>query len=150
MLITHEWFSCCWVVLTQSQGLPCFSSCLLVNRLGMHKKLGGDTVRRANPKWPKEYSVPYDIMLKHKTEESCLEGCNWALVSLWQAIVFCITLTRLHPLLLCVCVLPLSPIVIKLSLFQPMSILTFALPILFPLSSWGWEVEWANEWLCGA
>lgn len=36
----------------------------------MHKKLGGDTARIADPNWPKGYSVPYDIMLNNKTGES--------------------------------------------------------------------------------
>lgn len=60
-LIIHWWFSCCWVALTQSQGL-CFSCCL-ANKLSVHKKMGGDSTRTADPYWPKECPMPYCIML---------------------------------------------------------------------------------------
>ena len=33
-------------------------------RLGVHKKLGGDTAGTADPTWPKGYSIPYGIMLR--------------------------------------------------------------------------------------
>ena len=31
-------------------------------RLEGHRELGGDTARTADPNWPKEYSIPYDVM----------------------------------------------------------------------------------------
>ncbi|KAK4828177.1 hypothetical protein QYF61_024426, partial [Mycteria americana] len=37
-----------------------------VRRLEVHKKLGGDTARTADPNWPKGYSIPYDVMLNKK------------------------------------------------------------------------------------
>jgi len=33
----------------------------------MQQKLGGDTAGTADPSRPKEYSIPYDIMLSNKT-----------------------------------------------------------------------------------
>jgi len=32
-------------------------------RLGVHKKLGGDTARTADPSWPKGCPTPFDVML---------------------------------------------------------------------------------------
>jgi len=34
-------------------------------RLGVHKKLGGDTAGTADPNWPKGFSIPYDITLSN-------------------------------------------------------------------------------------
>ncbi|KAK4828920.1 hypothetical protein QYF61_001541 [Mycteria americana] len=56
-------------------------------RLEVHKKLGGDTARTADPKWPKGYSIPYDVMLNKKTggswlgEQGHCSGTGWALIS---------------------------------------------------------------------
>lgn len=59
-------FGYCQAVLAQHQGLPCFSLCSLLppseSRLRVGKRWGGDTAETADPKWPKEYSVLYDIM----------------------------------------------------------------------------------------
>ena len=44
-------------VFTMSYGLFCFSSCLLGSWLGVHKKLGEDTAKTADPSWLKEYYV---------------------------------------------------------------------------------------------
>ena len=32
-----------------------------VRKLEGHKKLGGDTARAADPKWPTVYSIPWDV-----------------------------------------------------------------------------------------
>ena len=32
------------------------------SRLEVHKKLGRDTAGTTDPKWLKEYSIPYDVM----------------------------------------------------------------------------------------
>jgi len=32
-------------------------------RLGVHKRLAGDTLGTADPSWPKGYSIPYDLIL---------------------------------------------------------------------------------------
>ncbi|KAK4826396.1 hypothetical protein QYF61_008067 [Mycteria americana] len=34
--------------------------------LEVHKKLGGDTARTADPSWPQGYSIPYDVTLNKK------------------------------------------------------------------------------------
>ena len=47
VVITHQCFSFCRVVLTLSKDLS-FSQCLPVRRLGVHKKLGGDRTRTAS------------------------------------------------------------------------------------------------------
>lgn len=35
----------------------------------MHKKLGRDTARAADPNWPKGYYIPYDIILNTNWEQ---------------------------------------------------------------------------------
>lgn len=37
-----------------------------VRRLGRHKKLGEDTARTADPKWPKGYPIPHGTVLSNK------------------------------------------------------------------------------------
>jgi len=50
-------------MLTVSQRLFIFSYCPASEEAGgMHKKLGGDAARTADPNWP-GYSIPYDIIL---------------------------------------------------------------------------------------
>ena len=68
VLMIQGCFSYCWAVLTQHQGLFCFSPHSPASRLGVHKKLWGDTAGTADPNWPKGYSIPYDfIMLSNKS-----------------------------------------------------------------------------------
>ncbi|KAK4818522.1 hypothetical protein QYF61_014358 [Mycteria americana] len=56
----------------------------------VHKKLGGDTARTADPNYPKGCSIPYDIMLSIETVGSWLGGSNrcsgtgWASVRGWR------------------------------------------------------------------
>ena len=64
----------CWAVLTQSQGLFCLSHHPPASRLRVHKKLGGDTARTAEPNWPKGYSTPYDVMLSIYSWQKKKEG----------------------------------------------------------------------------
>ena len=33
------------------------------DRVNCPQELGGDTARTGDPNWPKEYSLPYDVML---------------------------------------------------------------------------------------
>ena len=44
-----------------------------VSRMGVHKKLGGDTAGTADPNWPKGYPLPYDVI--HSKQSS---GRGWA------------------------------------------------------------------------
>lgn len=75
LLITHQFFHCCWAVLACRQGFPFFPFFpLSMNRLGAGKKLEEDTVRTADPKWPKGYSIPYNIMLSRKKCEEVFLG----------------------------------------------------------------------------
>ena len=39
------------------------------SRLGVHKKLGGDTAGTADPKWPKGYPTSYDAAIKAAEKE---------------------------------------------------------------------------------
>lgn len=48
---------------------------LPVERLGVHRKLGGDTTRTAGLDWTKGYSILFGVMLNSKTE-----GIVWGLV----------------------------------------------------------------------
>lgn len=43
-----------------------FSHSAPASRLGMGKRLGGDTARTAVPDWSKGYSMPYNLMARHK------------------------------------------------------------------------------------
>lgn len=62
-LITQRCFHYCRVVLIQSQGLFCISH--HCNRsLGVHKKVGGSTARKADPKCPKAHPIPYTVKLE--------------------------------------------------------------------------------------
>jgi len=63
MLITHRCFSCCYAVLTQSQGLFCFLYRPGSEGDGVHERLGGGTAGTSGLEWPEGYSIPYDIML---------------------------------------------------------------------------------------
>jgi len=45
---------------------PSSASLLKARRLGVGKRLGGDTAGTADPNGPKGCSTPYDIMLSHK------------------------------------------------------------------------------------
>lgn len=74
VLITHWWFSRCWVALTPSRGLFNFHTAPTVRRLGGHKKLAGDIARTADPSWTKGYSPPRGIMLNNNTGWSQLGG----------------------------------------------------------------------------
>ena len=49
VLVIQGCFPYCWAVITQSQGLFCFSPQPTSERLGGHKELGGDTARTADP-----------------------------------------------------------------------------------------------------
>ncbi|KAK4817730.1 hypothetical protein QYF61_026530 [Mycteria americana] len=52
----------------------------------VHKKLGGDTARTADPNWPKGYSIPYGVMLNIETGGSWLGGSNCCLGTGWALI----------------------------------------------------------------
>ena len=61
VLIMQRCFRYHWAVLTQSQGLFCFSHHTPpASRLGVHKKLGGDTARTADPTDQRE--IPCHMM----------------------------------------------------------------------------------------
>lgn len=38
-----------------------------VNKLGVHKKLGGNTTRTADMHWPKKYSITYNVMVNKES-----------------------------------------------------------------------------------
>ena len=72
VLMTHLRFSHCWAVLTQPPGPFCFSHC--PTSLGLHKNLGDDTTRTADPNRPKSYSTSHGVMFSNKTVEKKEEG----------------------------------------------------------------------------
>ena len=97
VLITQGCFSYRWAVLTQSQGLFCFSPHSTNKRAGGAQGIGGDTAGTADPNWPKGYSVPYDVMLSIQSWRNvgrvghCL-GTGWAsVIWLWAIVLVCIT-----------------------------------------------------------
>lgn len=93
MLITNQCFSC-WVELAWSQGLSAPHIELLLRRLSMHKKLWGDTVKAADPTWPKDFFILNDSTIKLGRVgwgSSHCWGVGWASVGWWWAIVPCIS-----------------------------------------------------------
>lgn len=76
VLIKHWWLSCCWTVLTLSQGLFITHSAQPVCSLGMHEKLRGDITGTADLNWPKGYPIPYYVILSNKRWERKV-GRRW-------------------------------------------------------------------------
>lgn len=64
MLITQWCFSCCWAVVTYSQGHSYFSWC---PSSGVHKGQGEEKTRTVDRNQTKGYSIPFGVMLKNKT-----------------------------------------------------------------------------------
>ena len=65
MLITHQYFSCCLVMLYRARDISVFQLPALPchqREMGDHNELRGDRTRTADLNWPKGYSIPYDIM----------------------------------------------------------------------------------------
>lgn len=52
---------------SKSRTFSAFHTALPAHRLGVHKRLGGDATKTADPNWTKGYSIPYDIILNTKT-----------------------------------------------------------------------------------
>lgn len=46
---------------------PVFHTALTVSRLGVRKKVGGDTVGTGDQNWPKRCPIPYGVMLNNET-----------------------------------------------------------------------------------
>lgn len=69
VLITHQCFGYCWIVLTQYQTfLISFPSSLRpISRVGMAKELKGNTAKPNDPKWPKAYSIPVTLCSLRKS-----------------------------------------------------------------------------------
>lgn len=74
--MSHQRFSCCRMVLILSQGvfyLSCYSGS---EELTMSKK---DTVKTADPNWPKGYAVPHGVILNNKSwgkDGGCVCACS--------------------------------------------------------------------------
>lgn len=66
LVITRWWFNYCRAVLTQSQILLWPLCSPASEGLSMHKELGRDTARTADPDLPKGYSILYGIMVNIK------------------------------------------------------------------------------------
>lgn len=62
VLVTHQSFSYFWTVLAQ-----CEDICPTASRLGVGKKLRGDTVGTADPNRTKGYKILHDLVLSSKT-----------------------------------------------------------------------------------
>ena len=77
-LIIQGCFSYCWAVLTQCQGLFCFSHRPNSEWAGGAQKAGKGHIQDADPNWPQGYSTPYDVMLSTKKlgEAEGRGGCS--------------------------------------------------------------------------
>lgn len=152
-------FSYWWAVLTQSQGLSCFSHKSTSTHVGMHKNLGGDTAKTADPKWRKKCSITYGVIHSNKLEGR-LGAAAWRLMLVAVIHGWC----------------PVIYICIPWGLFLPLSYFTFhndiviiniintsmifqllnvyLNPHIFPLLLFqfsclhlpGWGSEWAALW----
>lgn len=117
------------------------------------RELGGDTVRIADPNWPKVIQYHMKVFSNEKThrEKGCLEVClsnlllqmeehltstnllqDRALFS-WKWLNICLMMGR-SELISCFALLGIAvfALPIKLSLLQPTRFLTFLLPVVFP------------------
>lgn len=120
---------------------------LLVNpsNLGVHRELGGDTARTADPNWPKGCPIACGAMWDNNTGgvggrgHSCW-ATRWASVGLWSPVALCITCFVCS----CYCFFfffPLSLFLFKLSWSQPFFV-TFSPH--FPLSR-GRARDWCGK-----
>ena len=95
------------------------------SRLGVHKTLGGDTARTADPKGPKAYPILYDVCsaIKLRAVVAARLARHWSAggEQLWvfASLVFFVVFGFVF--------------LIKLSLSQPMSFCIFTLLILSPI-----------------
>ena len=82
LLFLSRCFSHCWTLLTEHQSL-CFSWSSR-SRLGMHKKMGGDTARTSDSRWPQRYLIPHDVMLGLRAGErqsgECIQNYGFAIM----------------------------------------------------------------------
>lgn len=65
-LIRHQCLSCCWALLTLSQGLFSFSDCPA--REGLRGNRKSTKTWHGAKNWPRGYPVPNDIMNKETVE----------------------------------------------------------------------------------
>ena len=123
-------------------------------RPGVHRGLGGDTARTADPSWPKGHPMPYDAVLSNNSWGEEEEGGTFRVTSsafpshhyVWWSSAFLETAEHLPAdgrwwmnsslCSACTCSFALP---IKLSLSQPRSFLTFTLPVLSPIPPRGRE-----------
>lgn len=82
---TRQCFSCCWIALTPCQGLLFSHSTALASRLGVGKRLWGDTAGASDPNWLKRYSIYFNILLSNNLGGSgyCW---GWPLTCWWLMI----------------------------------------------------------------
>lgn len=138
------------------------NTALPAGRLGTHNKLGRDTARTVDPKWPKRYSELYGVMFNVRAGRSRSRAqsewwhlsdpvpVTWdtALLS-WGWLNSCQPTEVLKGslVLLCLCALlllyPSNCLNLKVSLPQPMNFLTSILLLLSPIPLVG------SEWLPG-
>lgn len=124
----------------------CCKTELLRLMVGSPVRLGEDPARTAGMKWPKGYSILYNIMLRCKTEGSFSKvAVAWTMTGYQSAggKCLCMTIFFPHPF-----PSPL-PLIIKLSLSQPVNFfpLTFALWFSLPYCCWEWLSNWMGACL---
>jgi len=162
VLITQGYFSYCWTVLTQCQGLFCSSHRPTSEQAGGAQEAGRGHSWDSWPSWLKGYLIPSDITLSNKNRggrrrkgrtfevmvfclpkqslhvmEPCFPGDGWTPACRWEAV-------NEFPILLCL-VLAAFALPVKLSLTQRTSFLTFTLLILSPIPLGRGGGEWANR-----
>lgn len=101
-------FYCCWTLLSISRIFPLLILLLhQVNRPGVDKNLGWDTAGTGDPKWPKGYSRPYDVMFrkkKKKCSEWFIQGssCFKDLTSIWTSVCTSVCMWKIAIYCLCI------------------------------------------------
>ena len=148
ILITHWCFRCCWAVLTQSEGLFCFSPHPTSEQSGDAQEAGRG---HSQDSWPQLTRGIFHTIWCHAHRRKnrgswlgdgdCCSGMGWASISRWWTnctvhCLFCVFYYYYCFLFLC------CPI--KLSLSQPMS--SNFLPVLILILLVGGRSEQAAAW----
>lgn len=89
------------------QNLSAACTILPMRRLRLHKKLGQDVARTADPNWLKGYSIPYGIMHCNKIAGSDPEGYHLPLFRGWLDTISLLVVSNCS-LVLCIHFFPLS------------------------------------------
>jgi len=161
MLITHQWFSCCWTVLYRAKDVYFFSFLYspASEGRGDPKEMWGDRIRTSDLNWTKGYSIPYDITWKESLKKEglhqadcCCSGTGWALVGRWWACALLVIYIYTY-IYICHNYYPFFPLFLFSILLSSFHLNLRVLLCCFSFSPFSpsshWEVGGVSKWLCG-